>query len=84
MTEQLLIYPQGSFPLARPGHDHWGLTWALLCPECGGAIDRDHDAGGDHEAITIQPDRDDYDSPIGTRGGYVRIDLHCWGGHFSR
>jgi hypothetical protein len=29
----------------------------------------------------VHPDHDDYDSPIGTRGGYVRVDLECSGGH---
>lgn len=29
----------------------------------------------------VFPDRDDYDSPIGTRGGYVQIDLQCSDGH---
>jgi hypothetical protein len=29
----------------------------------------------------IQPDRDGYDSPIGTRGGYVSVALGCGAGH---
>jgi hypothetical protein len=39
--------------------------------------------GGDNLSVTLAPDRDDYDSPAGTRGGYVRIDLHCPGDHHS-
>ncbi|MBA6433870.1 hypothetical protein [Streptomyces sp. GMR22] len=31
--------------------------------------------------MTVQPDGDDYDSPLGTRGGYVRVDLTCSSGH---
>jgi hypothetical protein len=31
--------------------------------------------------VTVHPDRNDYDSPVGTRGGYVRIDLVCGAGH---
>ncbi|ADI09732.1 hypothetical protein SBI_06612 [Streptomyces bingchenggensis BCW-1] len=29
----------------------------------------------------MQPGRGDYDSPLGTRGGYVRVDLTCSNGH---
>ena len=36
---------------------------------------------GDHSAVTVQPDRDRYDCPIGTRGGYVSIELRCLAGH---
>lgn len=56
--------------------------WQVHCPVCGaGESDRAVVGGGDHEAVTVHPDRDDYDSPIGTRGGYVRVDLECSGGH---
>lgn len=57
---------------------HWLLH--LPCPECGepGVEQTGSDiGGGDHEAVTVYPDRDEYDSPIGTRGGYTRIDLWC-------
>lgn len=59
----------------------WNMQWQLRCPACGNdAVDR-VDETGDHEAVTVQPDRDDYESPLGTRGGYVRVDLTCSGGH---
>jgi hypothetical protein len=68
-----------------PGeHPAGTLQWLLCCPTCGEeAVDRAGwtQGGGDHEAVTIQPDRDDYDSPIGTRGGYLRVDLECVAGH---
>jgi hypothetical protein len=48
----------------------------LLCPVCGeNTIDRkDYDDVG---SVTIFPDRDEYDSPAGSRGGYICIDLMC-------
>jgi hypothetical protein len=39
---------------------------------------------GDHVAVTVFPDRDDYDSPIGTRGGYVEVKYWCADGHNFR
>ena len=74
-------YRPGPLP-GEPGPEWWGLTWRLSCPECGHeGIDRDTSgAPNDHEAVTIQPDRDGYYSPIGTKGGYVQIDLMCEGG----
>jgi hypothetical protein len=57
------------------------LQWQVLCPHCGdAAVDR-ADFVPDHKAVTVYPDRDEYDSPIGTRGGYVQIDLQCMVGH---
>ncbi|MGW7609185.1 hypothetical protein ACWGKW_18300 [Streptomyces sp. NPDC054766] len=59
----------------------WKMLWRLKCPACGiDEIER-ADVVGDHEAVTVHPDRDDYDSPLGTRGGYVRVDLTCSDGH---
>lgn len=57
-------------------------VWEILCPTCGNCVEQFDTSGfgGDHGAVTIHPDRDDYDSPIGTRGGYVQIDLECAGG----
>jgi hypothetical protein len=40
-----------------------------------------HRSGRDHAAVTLEPDRDGYDSPIATRGGYVSIGLSCPDGH---
>ena len=57
------------------------LAWQINCPTCGDStMDRTAFAP-DHEAVTLQPDRDEYDSPIGTRGGYVRVELVCPTGH---
>lgn len=63
-----------------------GVYWMLHmpCPECGeaGVEPTGPDEGdGDHRAVTVHPDRDEYDSPIGTRGGYTQIDLWCPVGH---
>lgn len=55
----------------------WG--WKLRCPECGEECVERH--GGDDAAVTVHPDRDQYDSPIGTRGGYVKVELFCPAGH---
>ncbi|MGA2828723.1 MAG: hypothetical protein ABSF03_21685 [Streptosporangiaceae bacterium] len=71
--------------VALPGASPAGtLQWQLSCPVCGeDAVDRVGwtQGSGDHEAVTMQPDRDDYGSPIGTRGGYLRVDLECVVGH---
>ncbi|MBO8191382.1 hypothetical protein ITI46_06700 [Streptomyces oryzae] len=55
--------------------------WQLNCPACGNEEVEQADVGSDHEAVTVQPDRDSYESPLGTRGGYVRVDLTCSNGH---
>lgn len=71
---QVLVPLPGAHPAGK-------LQWQLCCPECGEqSVDRE-DNGGDHEAVIVQPDRDDYDSPIGTRGGYLQVDLYCVAGH---
>lgn len=66
-----------------------GVHWLLHmpCPECGNpgveqTVPGDDDQG-DHRVVTVHPDRDRYDSPIGTRGGYTQIDLWCPAGHQS-
>lgn len=68
-----------------PDTGHLGeLVWQLLCPYCGSDIvDRSvyGGYGGDHEAVYIEPDKDDYTSPIGTRGGFVQVDLFCPANH---
>ena len=47
----------------------------LICPGCRGrAIE-------DPESVTVHPDDDEYTSPLGTRGGWVEIDLYCSCGH---
>lgn len=58
------------------------LVWRLACPECGDTcVEQQGPGPGDHAAVTVQPDRDAHDSPIGTRGGYVKIELFCPSGH---
>ncbi len=48
------------------------MRWQLKCPACG---------NDEVEQADVQPGRGDYDSPLGTRGGYVRVDLTCSNGH---
>jgi hypothetical protein len=55
--------------------------WTLRCPVCGPGqwgLDR---CGGDDASVTVHPDRDDYGSPLGTRGGWVTIKYFCPAGH---
>jgi hypothetical protein len=62
-------------------NDRTAVGGLLACPEPGCrelGIDR---CGGDDFSVTLHPDRDEYDSPAGTRGGYVRIDYHCPSDH---
>jgi hypothetical protein len=57
-------------------------SWLLHCPVCHSAdVEQGLRSGGDHAAVTVQPDRDSYDSPIGTRGGYLSVTLSCADGH---
>ncbi|MFH8842543.1 hypothetical protein [Streptomyces sp. NPDC017868] len=58
-----------------------GLKWQLMCPECGSENVENANYAPDHAVMTIHPDRDDYDSPIGTRGGFVSVSLECDAGH---
>lgn len=53
-------------------------AWDIRCPECG-------DSNVEENPAQVFPDRDEYDSPIHTRGGYVQINLICSGGghHFA-
>ncbi|MGW2550111.1 hypothetical protein [Streptomyces sp. NPDC001635] len=65
--------------------------WRLQCPECAapeierGRLDEngyaDETSRGDAAAVTVHPDKDGYGSPLGTRGGYVEINLWCAAGH---
>jgi hypothetical protein len=57
------------------------MTWQLHCPKCGSDVMDRLGTGGDHTAVVLEPDRDEYVSPIGTRGGYVQVDLYCPAGH---
>ncbi|MEO5876307.1 MAG: hypothetical protein ABIS86_16610 [Streptosporangiaceae bacterium] len=54
------------------------LQWEVCCPECG--IKEIERSGPDHEAVTVEPDRDTYSGPLGTRGGYVNVDLYSAAG----
>jgi hypothetical protein len=57
-------------------------SWQLCCPVCGAAeVEQGVYSGGDHTAVSVHPDRDAYNSPVGTRGGYVSIALECTAGH---
>ncbi|MEV1170141.1 hypothetical protein [Nonomuraea sp. NPDC049784] len=72
-----VLQPDGETP--RGG----GLRWLVRCPKCGEEnIDRAET--GPHQSVTMHPDRDEYDSPTGTRGGYVQVELTCSGGHDFR
>jgi len=66
-----------------------GVYWLLHmpCPECRKrgveqAWPEGDGYGLDHRAVTVHPDRDAYDSPVGTRGGYTQADLRCPAGHY--
>jgi hypothetical protein len=75
--DQVLIPRDRAGSEPRPKY----LLWELRCPECGEIGVEQMGRGGDHEAVTLHPDRDAYESPINTRGGYVRIELFCPSGH---
>jgi len=71
-TEQIFVGGAGTTP------GTWG--WELRCPFCGAnTIDRNVDGEyvDDHKAVTVHPDQDKYESPIGTRGGFVSISMLC-------
>lgn len=74
-------------PTYLPGVDapRPGIFWEfqVMCPRCGDdAVDRgDGEIVADHQAVTVHPDRDEYKSPLGTRGGYAEIRLFCTAGH---
>ncbi|MFE9976090.1 hypothetical protein ACFYRD_36605 [Streptomyces hirsutus] len=73
------------------------LVWQLACPQCAapeiergdfdeesGSVPYDSDddsPGGDETSVTVHPDRGEYASPVGTRGGFVEIRMWCAGGH---
>lgn len=58
------------------------IVWQLQCPICGEpVIEQQSNLGGEAACVTVQPDRDEYDSPIGTRGGYAKIQTFCGNGH---
>lgn len=61
--------------------DSWSMQWRLMCPACGAREVEREARGGDHESVTVHPDRDAHDSPLGTRGGYVSVSLTCAAGH---
>ncbi|WP_159046397.1 hypothetical protein [Streptomyces sp. MMG1121] len=57
------------------------MQWQLNCPACGIAEVEQGEVGADHEAVTVHPDRDSGGSPLGTRGGYLSVELTCAAGH---
>lgn len=79
--ENSILEPGASFGGAT------GLSWQVNCPQCEPpqqGVDRYgmEGYGPDHEAVTVHPDRDEYESPMGTRGGRVEIKLTCVYGHY--
>ena len=77
----MLNMPDGEL-LERADLPGASAAWLLHRPVCLSAeVEQGLGSGGDHSAVTVQPDRDRYDSPIGTRGGYISIELHCPYGH---
>jgi hypothetical protein len=75
-----MSHPEILVPVER-STSTWSRQWQLMCPACGIAEVENMDFAPDHEVVTVQPDRDDYSSPLGTCGGYVRVDLTCAAGH---
>jgi hypothetical protein len=68
-------------PLVRT---RWGggkERWQVLCPVCRNECVEQQGPTGEASAVTVHEDRDEYDSPIATRGGYTQIKLHCPDGH---
>lgn len=56
------------------------MQWQVKCPACG-IEEVEQGEGPDHEAATVHPDRDGHGSPLGTRGGFVSVELACAAGH---
>lgn len=84
-----VLVPGGTFSTGT------GPSWQLHCPHCGPVeygVDRNWDCesadggeySGDHDAVITHPDRDEYDSPMGTRGGWTEIKYYCGRGHAFR
>jgi hypothetical protein len=58
----------------------WSEDGELLCPTCGAEVLE----FGESRDVVVHPDRDEYDSPIGSRGGWTSFDIYCHGcGWFS-
>lgn len=72
--EALRPYDPQPETLATP--DPVNACWLLVCPECGEEWIEDPDS-----TAIVHPDRDQYDSPLNTRGGWVQINLVCSRGH---
>ena len=55
------------------------LRWQVQCPVCANSnVERDPD---DDASVRLHPDKDEYASPISTRGGFVEVYLACTSGH---
>ena len=67
----------GQIGVEQPGP--WAEAWSDAARRHDPLPARPDDTG-DHTAVTVHRDRDDYDSPVGTRGGFTQIDLTCPGG----
>jgi hypothetical protein len=66
-------------PVPREG-GAWSMQWQVKCPACG-IEEVEQGEGPDHEAVTVHLDRDSPGSPLGTRGGFVSVELTCAAGH---
>jgi hypothetical protein len=69
--------------LEREGQKGWlpnlAAEWTIHCPVCGSEL-IEHDSGS-KASVHVHPDRDEYDSPAGTRGEYILVQLFCDSGH---
>ena len=57
------------------------LRWQVQCPVCATSnVERDPFMDDD-ASVRLNPDKDEYASPIYTRGGFVEVSLACEVGH---
>jgi hypothetical protein len=57
------------------------MMWWLNCPVCEDYCVEQMGPAGEQSAVTVHPDLDEYDSPVGTRGGWTQVRLFCPAGH---
>lgn len=57
------------------------LQWQVQCPVCATSNVEREPFMDDDASVTLHPDKDDYASPIGTRGGFVEVNLACESQH---
>jgi hypothetical protein len=56
-------------------------VWQLACPECGETEIEQGAEPGDGDGVTVHPDGEPQDSPIGTQAGFTEFSLACSSGH---